>query len=403
MNRAAILSLIVLLAPLALAGCVEDSSVDKSSDLTDNLPEETTSWGRDLPETIGSLQSLSTVAEVKAAAGIWTEGDFAYVSGLNSGFYVLNLTTPEDPQVVGHLSDVYGRDVDMLHYDDGRMVAAIAASGDGLHLVDVTDPTNPTLTATWTGASSHNLAVVPDTHLIYNSRSISIPDQGLDIVDASDPANPELARFADNVLTCHDVTFHVTEDKKRAYCPGVVATQIWDISDPEQPQVVSEIANPAINIHHWAKATPDGDMLIIGDEHAGAAAYGCGAYAEAGGVAASDTVGAVWFYDISNEEAPVPLGHVSAPAPTDDVGPTMAASACTAHFGDFVPDRDKLVVGWYIAGTLLIDFSDPTNPLIVDQVDEGGDVWDAQVLNGYVFTGDTRTGMSVMTFVSADA
>lgn len=393
----------LLLASTVLAGCVSPADVDQQNvPDVDEAAGQASSWAWELPATITGLEPIATAAGAEAGAGIWVEGDLAYVSGLNSGFYVVNLTTPEDPRVEAHLPELYSRDVDLLHYDGGnRTVAALAGSSSGMHFVDVTDPADPAHLST-VDLGVHNLAVVPGTHLVYNSRSLALDAPGTDVVDATDPSNPEVVAVARTGVNCHDITFRVTETTARAYCAGIEATQIWDIADPEAPEVVASIVNPAINIHHWAMPALDGKLLIIGDEHGGAAAYGCGAYVDNPVRPSSDTVGAVWFYDISDEMNPTPISWVSAPAQTDDLGPTLPASACTAHFGELVPGHDQLVVGWYIAGTVLIDFSDLVNPVIVDVVDDGGDVWDARVHNGFVFTGDISQGMGVLGFLGED-
>jgi hypothetical protein len=398
-DRTILVALAVLAASLALAGCVTPAD-DATTQSTPDTPDEPAddSWGKPLPDEIQGLETVTTAEAVENGRGVVAHGDHVYASG-GQGFHVVDVSTPDDPKVVGELPELGSRDVDLIHYQGNRTVAVLATQSNGMKFVDVTTPEDPELLASvLEGVSVHNLAVVPGTSTVYNSRSLSVgPDQGVDVVDASDPANPEVVRFADNVLTCHDVDFRVSDD--RAYCAGVTATEIWDISDPEQPEVVSTIANPAISIHHWATPAQDGDLLVIGDEFAGAAAYGCGARAETPGPGgdASDPVGSVWFYDISNEDAPQPLSWLSVDAPTDNWD-NDPGTACTAHFGELVPDRDKLVVGWYIAGTYIVDFSDPTAPQVVDRWRDQSDVWDARVHNGYVFTGDSNRGVDILSF-----
>ncbi len=389
------LILLLVTAPL-LAGCIGDQGEDLGEQsLDDTTPANATpSWARPLPEEITGLEQVTgEVADVEAGGGLWTEGDLAYVSGQNTGFYIVNLSTPDQPTVLSSIKDQFSRDVDLLHYED-RTVAVLAASGSGMVFVDVTEPERPERIATLEDVGNvHNVAVVPGTHTVYNSRSVDTP--GVDIVDASDPANPEVVQVFGDV-TCHDVTFWTEGD--RAYCPGVRETQIWDISDPQEPSVVTRIHNPAINIHHWALPLHNGTLLAIGDEFAGStdAAAGCLATEDIPGVPGtqSDPVGAVWLYDISDESTPIPLGYVSAELPTDNVPPTP----CTAHFGEQVGDRDMLVVGWRAAGTYLVDISDPAAPSIVDTLPTSGDIWEARYHHGYVFTGDTDGGMSVLTF-----
>lgn len=403
--QASILLVALLLTVPVLAGCLGATGPqDPAGSELPDAPEET-DWEARLPETITGLEHRLQVEDIEAAAGIYAHGDHLYVSGTNSGFYVVDISDPPNATVVGQLrSDAisYNRDVDLLHYAN-RTVAVVAQSGTGMTFIDVTDPTDPSiltegflgggLDADGSNGNVHNMAVVPGTHVVYNSRSVDTP--GVDIVDASDPEDPERVDvFGD--LTCHDVTFWMDGD--RAYCPGVRETQIWDVSDPAQPEVISRIYNPAIQIHHAAVPAGNGSLLIILDEFAGSsgAAYGCLAHQEAGGRGNADPVGAAWIYDISNEMAPVPLSWIAPDAPTDN-GPGMAP--CTAHFGTTVEDRDLAVVGWRTAGTYLLDFSDPVNPTFLDSFDEDVETWEARYHDGFAYTGDTARGVDVVGFL----
>ena len=87
----------------------------------------------------------------------------------------------------------------------------------------------------------------------------------------------------------------------RAYCADSETTQIWDVSDPIHPALVSTIFNPLINSVVSAVPSADGKTLVIADEMDDIA------LCEPGGRL---PVGALWFYDISNEKQPVPRGYL---------------------------------------------------------------------------------------------
>jgi len=387
------LALALVLAAPVLAGCVGSSAPEDELDQTadTNTTDASEGWARDLPDTVNGLEHLTRVDAVDAAGGLHLEGDYAYVSGQNTGFYVLDVSTPEDPQLVGQVRDQFTRDVDLLHYDN-RTVAVTATSGEGMAFIDVSEPDRPEILGKALGGNDgnvHNVAVVPGTHLVYNSRSVDTP--GVDIVDASDPANPKkIDQFG--TLTCHDVTFYTPDDL--AFCAGVRETQIWDVSDPESPEVLTRIYNPAINIHHWATVTDNGTLLAIGDEFGGStdAAAGCYAYEDTPAGPTSDPAGAVWFYDVSDPTQPTPLSWIAPDVPAGNTPP----APCTAHFGEVLPDRDKMVIGWRAAGTYIVDFADPATPSLVDHVTPPGDNWETRHHNGYLFTGDTQRGVDVM-------
>jgi hypothetical protein len=409
MPRPRLVLLPLLLAAVATAGCLgalDDGFADQASaDAPDPGQEADEAFqGQPLPDEIGGVEKVTNLGPddgLESGYQLEVEGTTAYVAAWGAGFYTVDVSDPTNPRVLDRVEEHFGHDVWLLHYEDGRTYAAVAGTSDGIGLVDVTDPTNITLDATVLGTDGptdtgnvHNLAVAPDSHVIYNSRSVDAPR--VDIVDASDPENPEvLERWND--LTCHDIAFHPPDDL--AFCAGVRETQIWDVSDPASPEIVTRIANPAINIHHWAIPANDGDTLIIGDEFLGAAgpfAQACygGTDDPATGGTTTDPVGALWFYDISNPEQPTPVSWLGA----DDFHP--APEPCTAHFGEIVEDRQKLVVGFLSGGVYTVDFGHRQAPRMIDHLDAGETV-DVKIQDGWAFGVGRGRGLDVLSFTSA--
>ncbi|MHB1261849.1 MAG: LVIVD repeat-containing protein, partial [Thermoplasmatota archaeon] len=179
---------------------------------------------------------------------------------------------------------------------------------------------------------------------------------------------------------------------------------------------------------HYAGLSRDGKVLLVGDENGGGLGpVGCVAAVDTPQGRVSVPVGAVWFYDVSDETNPVYLSHVSAsqmervqskdpsatPAidPTDPVGTAAGAAfgeaSCTAHHGRLVPlaDHDVLAMSFYGAGVLVIDFTAVRQegvglPTVVAQyAGTGANVWETWYYNGYLFTGDMGRGMDVIDFV----
>jgi hypothetical protein len=273
--------------------------------------------------------------------------------------------------------------------DDG--CADSAASG-GIRLVDVTDPENPVIgKQVHLTFGSHTHTPYGDTGIIYNSAyNLANPfdHHRSEIVDVTDWENPHVAgEFMFPVGStshgCHDMIAEPELD--RVICAAITETQIWDTTDPMAPEMVHILRNPLISIHHTVTTAWDGDLLIIGDEWTGALGPGC----FDGGTA---PIGAAWFYDISNPTDPELQGYFAPP----HLGPD---TPCTAHNFNVVDGHDVLVAGFFRAGTVLIDFSDPTSPELVDQVrEDGSSVWAAYYHNGHVFTGDTERGVDVLKF-----
>ena len=401
----------LMLLGAAFAGCIDDADdrdgpsttagpgfhVVAPDQETDGLPDY-----RATPEVPSALE-LAISAEAPGGNGLFLWNDRAYVTTGNSekGLVIFDITDPEAPVELGALEGQSARDVDILNYGD-RIVAAVSAGGP-LIFYDVTDPLEITELVRF-DITSHTNVVHRPGKAVYNSRSLGDPPGGAEIYDATDPANIKLHKVWDFPRTaedgtpvgntgCHEVVVYA--EQNRAYCAAVTQTLIWDVTDPLEPVILTAIDNPAINIHHQAFTLLDHTVLAIGDEYGGALLYACGPNQDTPVREVSAPVGAVWFYDLTTP-TPTPLGYVSAPPAVEE-----APSTCTAHLGSQVGDESSgfLTIGWYVAGQLLIDARDPTNPSIVSIYDEGGSVWEGRFYRGYVFGSTGGRGLDVLSVV----
>ena len=234
----------------------------------------------------------------------------------------------------------------------------------GVNLIDVSNPDSPQqLGFAVLPAGTHTLTVHPTEPLIYASNSINDPNF---IIDISNPMAP--IPIPTGLQTCHDITFHVTKKEQLAFCAGGSPnTQIWDVGDPRSPKVISTIVDDGIGYHHEAMATPDGDYLLIGDEDSGGSCTNQQKKRE---------LGALSIYDIRDRTKPKLVGFMNSPR-----GP----SVCWAHNFNFIDNR-TLVIGWWQAGTSVIDISDPTAPREVDffQSDSQA-VWSSYFYKGRIY------------------
>lgn len=216
----------------------------------------------------------------------------------------------------------------------------MAQPSSGINLLDVSDPKNPKqLGFAALPVGTHTLTVHPTEPLIYASNSITDPNF---VIDVSNPMVP--IPIATDMQTCHDITFHFTRKEKLAFCAGGSSnTQIWDVSDPLAPSVISTIDDREIGYHHEAMTTPDGRYLLIGDEDS---------RGTCSGKTDAREFGALSIYDIHKRQEPKLVGFMNAPR-----GPRV----CWAHNFNFIDNR-TLVIGWWQAGTSVIDISNVAKP-----------------------------------------
>jgi hypothetical protein len=303
------------------------------------------------------------------------------------GFRLLNIDNPASPVEVGQFvcrgpqSDVsVWRDLVFVSVDTpmaGPQCGAASAGTaqvtagngfEGIRVVSIADRANPQQIAfVDTDCGSHTHTLVPDEanrRLLIYVLSYPLGGQGVECnaeshrkisvveVPLRDPAAARVVSTPDvsPAIGCHDVTVLMPRQLAAAAC--ITESQMWDISDPANPRIVSHIVNPAINIHHSTTFDWGGSTLVIGDELGGALATpGC---------VDGDPhlpLGALWFYDVSDASTPVVQSSFSIPQQEISI-------FCTAHNFNTVPtrnDRDILVSAWYNGGTTVLDYTDPAN------------------------------------------
>lgn len=382
-----------------------------------------------LPASIQGLEHFTaTQDEVESGGGIALFGSLAFVPGYTTDSYILDISDPSKPVILSKIQERH-RNVDYIAYPDGRLVL-VFSTGDGkLPLWDVTEPTKPEkLGELKPTDGTHKVNVVPGTPIVYNANSngggpylgaaqglLPIGASGqTEIYDLTDPERPVHVADWKNGYGCHHIYFYIepSQNYYRAICAGIEVTQLWDLADPRSPKVIVNVpvhegnpmlpstSVPPLRFSHFSILNDDHSVLIVGDETGGGSLPpGCDVHAEAAGRSVSGPLGNLWFYDVKDETNPRLLGWIS---PTNNRLDGSDVDSCTAHHGRLVPDpegkRDLLAHAFYGSGVVLIDFTDPTNPRIVDQWNDGTDTWEVWYYNGYLFTGDLRRGLDVFTF-----
>lgn len=359
------------------------------------------------------------------------------IGNADAGFRIIDIADPAKPKVVGHFkclgsqNDVAVLGSIVVMSVDGRRQSTKcdAPSGgttEGVRIVDISNLARPKQIAfVQTSCGSHTHTLVPDTAngrvLVYvasgapgyRTEATNGPDpkcnrasHGLSVVSVplDRPAAakvvstspipkegpPELASVG-----CHDITVFL--ERKLAAGACLDESQIWDISDPLKPKMLSRIPTDAlrpIDIHHSAGFSWDGKTLVIGDEAGGYSGPAC--------ISGHDPLGALWFFDITDPRNPVQKGYFSLPRPR--------VYACTAHNYNIVPvqGRNILVGGFYTGGITVVDFTDPSAPQEIGHywnfgpalrnqygVEAGSEVWSAYWYNGHIYGSDLGRGLDV--------
>lgn len=269
-------------------------------------------------------------------------------------------------------------------------------AGEGIMIIDVRNAATPRVISALNTSAGHTMKPFPGGKYLYMAKGNlegSANRAGTTIVDVSNVYKPKIATNVKEVMDCHDLSFSVTEeDRALAFCAGAVGTgevQIWDVSDPLKPVIISRIVNPAIQYSHYAVANDDGTLLAIDDE--AFAAHDCNTGASPSG--------RVWIYDITDPKVPLPQGSF---APPRGGNPTYAnigtyagwvGSWCLSHGLDFHPTKDAVAVTWFTGGVSVIDLTDPTSPKEAAYWQaEDSAAYSTLWYDGYLWTNDHMRG-----------
>ena len=267
---------------------------------------------------------------------------------------------------------------------------------EGIRIFDLSDPANPVRIASVpTDCGSHTHTLVPDLAnnrvLLYISsypggsgpncvapfRKISIVQVPLNNPEGSSVlSQPQLTA---TVPGCHDITVFMAIHKAAASC--ATEGQIWDITDPANPNTLNpvHVDDPGVNYWHSAEFTWDGQYVVWDDE---SFTNTC----QPGGD------GKIRIYRVSDAAL---MSSYMIPRPS--------GSYCSVHNGNIVPvlGRYLLVSAWYTGGTSVIDFTNPMSPQEVGYVDQSnGEVWSSYWYNGRIYANDMLRGTDVESIVT---
>ncbi len=368
------------------------------------------------------------------------QGDLAY-QGNYDGFRIIDISAPGNPKLLSHPAcngdqgdiviwdDILVRSWNTKRSEERECGDSIVPAGfEGVHVFDVSDPTEPALVGSLElpcGSHTATVAGVDQGDLIIYSNNSSSAGCGVGLdragqdalgdfmdiiaVPLDDPGaisligREPLAGPLDPLVRtgCHDAAA-ILGDVNLAACASADTINIWDISDPRDPALNVTINEPGVGSSdtngrwHSAGFTWDGKVLVAGWEPGGGGAGECEADDP-------DVDKTMFFYDA---DTGAKLGEWVLPrAQGQDEN-------CTIHNYNIVPLRSGryvVVSGNYQAGTWVVDFTDPANAVPVawsDPVSLGpgpfcggfcqlGGSWSTYWYNNFVYESDITRGLNV--------
>ncbi|MGH2748494.1 MAG: LVIVD repeat-containing protein [Actinomycetota bacterium] len=316
------------------------------------------------------------------------------------GVHIVDVTNPAKAKEIAVLPCVLSQgDIQISHDKKTVLMAADSAGGPdgctgigklGFMTIDISNIRKPRAVGfAEIPRGSHNITAHPKKPFVYNSDSELTVNGEIQIWSIKNPRKPKLVNTVPSQPhSPHDISFNKKGDM--AVTAAISHFDLFDTSDPANPELLFTSQCPGCSITHDAKFTPDGTHLFIGDEGGGGAPYPCPG-------------GALYAYQMQGT-TPVLTGAYE---PGEVAATSAGPGACTAHVFEITPDSKRMAISWYTAGTRYLDISNPAGPTFGPAgtgiqelgwfIPEGADSWSSKFsTNGkYIFSNDIVRGLDI--------
>lgn len=252
-------------------------------------------------------------------------GDVIAASGNSSGFLLLDISIPSEPQYAAEINTAWST-VDIAAHGDYAYIGS-----NGFRVIDMSDPSHPQQL----GYDETQGAIIriSDTVAVYIPQSMGSGNR-VNTMNISDPENPEhLGYYAPPVMT-NDLALKGNYAYVACWWDGF---RVVDFSDPESPSLVS-------HDHGWVNgAIPGEEWCYVQSVDV----YGNYLYVLDWGPFENEDTKGVYIWDISQADDPVLLNRYDA---------CLSKGYDLKAWGNFVYISDKE------GGLEIVNVADPMNP-----------------------------------------
>ena len=336
-----------------------------------------------MPTLVGFVPAVANAKDVvvNSATGV------AYVASAEFGLSVVNVTNPSQPVVIGAANPpFYGARVAV----SGTLAAVGAGNNAGLHIVDLSVPTDPS-TVGFISGSIQSVALAGR----YAYALLLIPGNpahtDLVVVDLIVPTSP---------ATVGRVTLagglDVALVGSLAYvATGIAGLQIVDVSAPTAPQIIATLDTPGnasgVSVANGYAYIADGSSIIAIDVHTPSSPFIAGSLAMSAATALKASGNRVYVIDglqlkvldISNPTAPMLLG---------------ASNNFGAQRVDGTGALAFLASSNNTPGLWIENVSVPSNPTVLANLYGGSDNTGVAVTNSLAAVTGSSLGLKVVDF-----
>ena len=190
---------------------------------------------------VGSVESIGQIQDCQGA------GDYAYVAGYHQGLQILNVEDPQNPTrvtTVGLEGNVNG-----VYVSENRAYTAevdrVESSGGYLEIIDVSSATEPSILGSLE-LPGRPFDVIVDGTTAY----VAVQTEGIAVVDVSNPTAPALISLLDTAGSCYGLALR---GNLLSVADGTRGSLLVDSRDQEQMKNISSGFDSGIiqNVAMW--------------------------------------------------------------------------------------------------------------------------------------------------------
>lgn len=329
-----------LLFPLVLTIMTIGASAARAN----QIPGLNTNRELSVPVDAPNMELLSQIGGT--AMAVAAADGYAYL-GEGLSLLIIDVSDPTAASLVGRTQPLPGRAREIAIQGD---YAFLAVGSAGLHIVDISDPANPTIVGQWRkDAGINHLAVAGDYAYVISG--------GFRVLNISDPSAPQEVGFYE--VDANEVSV----GDGYAYLAAPDGLHILNLADPAHPDQVGFIGVAGSSEH--VSVTGDYVLLTVHDEYCGY--FGCYEFNE------------LQVIDASDRTRPIRSGSYEMGMSARDL----------ASDGDlaFMTINDEVTI---------LDISDPAQPTGLSSATTPGWAWQVATEGSYLFVADFHGGLRII-------
>lgn len=332
-------------------------------------------------DPLESAYLVTTIPALGTGFDIDVENGYAYIAGGQSDLFIVDVDPAETAHVIGVI-ETPSFSTDAVDVSGNYVYLGTSSSG-AISIIDVSDPESAFLVNSVEKIGQYYNVVAKDGYVFAQF-------SGANIFDV-DP--PEEAHYVSKIYGGDEYPYTIDGDYLYMWIGDHIS--IYDITDPESPELIQSVDFPhsaqGLGVSGgYAYAYDDwNNMVYVIDVDPVGTAHVAGSFGTSPRIAGVDVSGSYvyaadgWFTLFTFNVDPLESAEVVSES-------TMYNSSGVCVDGSMA----FITSGFF--GLTIMSLSNPMDPVKVKTVDTPGSAWDVVVQDGYAYVADNSEGLTII-------